>query len=140
MLCLSLGYQISKKGKEFWKFNNALLQDPSFVDNVKKTIASVTLQYADPVYNFENLEKINYINKNVKKIVDPSGNIYIEQTEILNQIANFYQNLYSSKDASLNKVDLNSIVDSNIPKLAEKESNQLEGKLTLSELGNALKI
>ena len=98
------------------------------------------IEYGEkPTKYFCSLEKRNYINKNVKKIVDPSGNIYIEQTEILNQIANFYQNLYSSKDASLNKGDLNSVVDSNIPKLTKKESNQLEGKVTLSELGNALK-
>ena len=83
------------------------------------------IEYGEkPTKYFCSLEKKNYINKNVKKIVNPSGNIYIEQTEILNQIANFYQNLYSSKDASLNKVDLNSVVDPNIPKLTEKESNQ----------------
>ena len=45
-----------KKGKGFWKFDNALLQDTSFVENVKKTIASVTLKYA--VYNFEKIQNI----------------------------------------------------------------------------------
>ena len=47
-----------KKGKGFWKFNNALLQDTSFVENVKKTIASVTLKYAVPIYNFEKNQNI----------------------------------------------------------------------------------
>ena len=53
--------------------------------------------------------------------------------EILNQISNFYQNLYSTK------VDLNSVVESNIPKLTKVESDQLEGKLTLPELGKAVR-
>ena len=46
--------------------------------------------------------------------------------EILNQISNFYQNLYSTKDEGLNRVDLNSVVESNIPKLTKVESDQLE--------------
>ena len=59
--------------------------------------------------------------------------------EILNQISNFYQNLYSTKDEGLNRVDLNSVVESNIPKLTKEESDQLEGKITLPELGKAVR-
>ena len=34
------------------------MQDTSFVENVKKTIASVTLKYAVPVYNFAKIQNI----------------------------------------------------------------------------------
>ena len=250
IVILELRLSNFNKGKGFWKFNNALLQDKCFVGNVKKTIASVILKYAIPVYNFDkfqnipvhdvqftindqqffeqllleirgmiipfsshrkhkqkeeelhlmkriehlenitnhltshtifhdildeqriklevirkevlnglmlrskanwieygekptnffcSLEKKNYINKNVKKIIDSTGNIYTEQMEILNQISNFYQNLYSTKDEGLNRVDLNYVVESNIPKLTKEESDQLEGKLTLPELGKAVR-
>ena len=63
-----------------------------------------------PIF-FYSLEKNNNIDKNVKKIIDSTGNIYTEQMEILNQISNCYQNLYSSKDESLNRVDLYSVVE-----------------------------
>ena len=39
-------------------FNNALLQDKCFVGNVKKTIASLILKYAIPVYNFDKFQNI----------------------------------------------------------------------------------
>ena len=98
------------------------------------------IEYGEKPTNFFcSLEKKNYINKNVKKIIDSTGNIYTEQMEILNQISNFYQNLYSTKDEGLNRVDLNSVVESNIPKLTKEESDQLEGKLTLPELGKAVR-
>ena len=98
------------------------------------------IEYGEKPTNFFcSLEKKNYINKNVKKIIDSTGNIYTEQMEILNQISNFYQNLYSTKDEGLNRVDLNYVVESNIPKLTKEESDQLEGKLTLPELGKAVR-
>ena len=58
IVMLELRLSNFKKGKGFWKFNNALLQDTSFVENVKKTIASVTIKYAVPVYNFEKIQNI----------------------------------------------------------------------------------
>ena len=58
----------------------------------------------------------------MKKIIDSTGNIYIE---ILNQVSN--------------SINLNSVVESNIPKLTKVEYNQLEGKLTLPELGKAVR-
>ena len=98
------------------------------------------IEYGEKPTNFFcSLEKKNYFNKNVKKIIDSTGNIYTKQMEILNKISNFYQNLYSTKDECLNRVDLNSVVESNIPKLTKIESDQLEGKLTLPELGKAVR-
>lgn len=40
-----------KRGRGFWKFNNALLTDKDYVNIVKKTINDVKIQYSCPVYN-----------------------------------------------------------------------------------------
>ena len=85
-----------------------------------------------PSKYFCSLEKRNYINKNVTKIVDNAGNIHTDQKIILNQISLFYQNLYSSRDNSL--IDFNFDLLENVPKLLQNESLSLEGNLSYSEL------
>ena len=90
-----------------------------------------------PSKYFFSLEKRNYIDKNVTKIVDNAGNIHTDQNIILNQISLFYQNLYSSRDNSL--IDFNFDLLENVPKLSQNESLSLEGNLSYSELTKSLK-
>ena len=40
-----------RKGRGFWKFNNSLLKDKDFVENVRNTIFSVIKKYAITVYD-----------------------------------------------------------------------------------------
>ena len=77
-----------------------------------------------PSKYFCSLEKRNYINKNVTKIVDNAGNIHTDQKIILNQISLSYQNLYSSRDNSL--IDFNFDLLENVPNLSQNESLSLE--------------
>ena len=90
-----------------------------------------------PSKYFCSLEKRNYVNKNVTKIVDSAGNIHTDQNIILNQISLFYQNLYSSRGNSL--TDFNFDAHENVPKLSQNESLRLEGNLSYSELTKSLK-
>ena len=93
-----------------------------------------------PSKYFCSLEKRNFINKNVTKVIDNDGNIHTDQKIILNQIANFYRNLYSNRDAYLTETNLTDLLPHHdIPKLSPDESNRLEGLLTHDELLHALK-
>ena len=46
------------RDRPFWKFNNSLLRDKKYVENIKETISKVKRQYALFVYNEENLDKV----------------------------------------------------------------------------------
>ena len=48
-----------KRDRPFWKFNNSLLKDLDYVNEIKKTIIEVKKQYAVLAYNFENIEMIS---------------------------------------------------------------------------------
>ena len=85
-------------------------------------------------------KKRNFIIKNVTKVIDNDGNIHTDQKIILNQIANFYQNLFSNRDAYLTETNLTDLLSHyDIPKLSPDKSNRLEGLLTYDELLHALK-
>ena len=52
---------IRDRGKPFWKFNNSLLKDKCYIDEVKKVILDVKKQYActtdlDDICNVPNEE------------------------------------------------------------------------------------
>ena len=50
---LSLEINEFKNGKGLWKFNNSLLKDKTYVDEVKQCINKVKEQYILPIYNLE---------------------------------------------------------------------------------------
>ena len=92
-----------------------------------------------PSKYFCSLEKRNYINKTVTKIIDDTGKNITEQKPILKEIARFYEQLYSSRDHELNNVNLNDLINHPVPKLSKEESQLLEGKLTYDEVVKAVK-
>jgi len=47
------------KGKGLWKFNNSLLGDIEFINQIKKKISDVKKQYMLPIYNRDNLNIIS---------------------------------------------------------------------------------
>ena len=54
---LSLEINEFKNGKGLWKFNNSLLKDKTYVDEVKQCIHKVKEQYILPIYNLEFIKK-----------------------------------------------------------------------------------
>lgn len=65
-----LEYKINEfiNGKGFWKFNNSLLVDMTYINSIKKIIREVKSQYVCPIYNLENLENIR--NDEIQLIID----------------------------------------------------------------------
>lgn len=85
---------------------------------------------------FCSLEKRNFISKSMTKLNDKNGTVVDDTDEIKNEVKNFYEKLYQSKD--LEKCEIKDLVD-NIPKLSPKEAKSLEGDISLEEAGFALK-
>ena len=93
-----------------------------------------------PTKYFCNLEKRNYVNKTITKVINDNGTEIINQEDILNEVKQFYQNLYNCRDHLIEDVNLNNIFkDYDIPRLSEDEKNMLDNCLTKSEVLDALK-
>ena len=93
-----------------------------------------------PTKYFLSLEKRNYINKTVTKLIQDNDKIITEQSEILREIEKFYKNLYACRDDTLTDVDLESILDMEDVKILDQETkNQLEGAITIDEALTAVK-
>ena len=67
---------------------------------------------ARQIHIFLFTRKILLYRKTVKKVVTDSGNVITGQKEILNEVSNYYKNVFRSRDAELldcSVNDLNSV-------------------------------
>ena len=93
-----------------------------------------------PTKYFLSLEKRNYVNKTVSKLVTDDG-IVASQIDILNEIERFYKSLYSCYDDNLKEVELNSIISFEYYSRLDKNSaSELEGIISKEEALSALKL
>ncbi|PJE77965.1 hypothetical protein CI610_03104 [invertebrate metagenome] len=93
-----------------------------------------------PTKYFCNLEKRNYVNKNITKIIQGDGKIINDQDDLLNEIKNFYENLYASKDNELEEVDLDILLgDYEVPKIDNEIKSELDRPITMKELAHSVK-
>ena len=93
-----------------------------------------------PTIYFCSLEKRNFINKTLMKIINDKGEEITQQQDILNEITMFYSNLYSSQDDLLEDVKLDNLLkDYQITKLTNEDREMIEGTITYQEASLALK-
>lgn len=93
-----------------------------------------------PTNYFCNLEKSNFVNKTVSKLISQDGNEIIDQKQILTEIKNFYENLYKSREKSLEDANLNEIFeDQEIPILSDEDRNRIDQDITKAEILEVLK-
>ena len=60
LVCLYLNTEHKNDNKKsYWKFNNSLLKDKTYVDSIKNVIFNVIKQYAVPVYNFDKINDVS---------------------------------------------------------------------------------
>ena len=87
---------------------------------------------------FCNLEKSKYVDKTIKKLKLDDGKYLNSQQEILDNIRQYYSNLFSCKDDGLVEKDLHDLYTTK-RKLSKEEARNLDGMITISELGAVLK-
>ena len=85
---------------------------------------------------FCSLEKRNFLNKSINKLTIANEITITDKKDIINEVMNFYKNLYSRKN--VDNVEISDLVN-NLPKLSDHQSNSLEGELTLDEISCSLK-
>lgn len=88
---------------------------------------------------FCNLEKHNYLSKVIPKLEKDTSEVVTSQSEIIQEIHNYYKDLYSCKDKELLNNDLESeFKNLNTSKLSSTESLSIEGELSYSEASKTL--
>ena len=59
LISIALQFVSTQRANTFWKFNNSLLNNFDFIDEVKHVIKSVKQQYCATPYNLENINNID---------------------------------------------------------------------------------
>ena len=85
---------------------------------------------------FLGLEKRNFVNKYVNRLTLRDGTTTTDHNKIVNEFKTFYQRLYEYRQVEDNPI---SNLVSDIPTLDEQIAENLEGELTLDEIGVTLK-
>ena len=106
---------------------------------VKGFITRTRLQWLDegekPTSYFCNLEKINYVEKTMKKIQMKNGKLLMNQREILEDLRQFYSDLFEKKDKN-KQVLISPQIASQVTKIC---CTDIGGEINISELSTALK-
>lgn len=92
-----------------------------------------------PTKYFCSLESRNYVNKTIPKLVKEDGSIINKQEDILEEVKQFYSNLYTyqEQEQDLKIKDILNIQNSQT--LSEEEKSKLEGEITEEEIAVVLK-
>ena len=90
---------------------------------------------------FLNLENRRSGQVTIRKLFDSKGKITVNPKSIMNELKDYYQNLYSKQDSDLNEELSSTFLDNNnIPILSEESMIECEGKLSLEECYEALQM
>ena len=90
-----------------------------------------------PTSYFLNLEKRNFTNKVITKIIEEDKE-YTSTEEILNSQKMYFKTLYS-ENIDIDDDPIETIIGENQTKLSDQDANSLEGEIKYSELAEALK-
>ena len=97
-------------------------------------------QSEKPSRYFCNLENRHFISKRMASLISNDGSEVTGFDEINNEVLMFYKNLYSSKEDTIEGIDLADKLNHDTPKLTDADALTLEGPITLLEVATTLKI
>ena len=104
----------------------------------------MTIEGERPTKLFCSLEKHNAVQKYIPKlnVVKANNEIVVTEQELIeNEILEYYETLFSSKNTEMNDIGefLSEEMMQSCPKLSENQKNQMEGLLTVDELTKHIK-
>ena len=91
-----------------------------------------------PTKYFFNLEKRNYIKKAITELQMEDETTIKDETQILDAIENYFNNLYMSTDGTTQDDYDQYIQDLSLPRLSDEERDNMEGLLTYEECKKVL--
>ncbi len=87
---------------------------------------------------FCNLENRHFVSKRMTSLFKSDGTEVTESSEIKEEVFEFYQNLYTSRENSIEDINLYNRLDRDTTRLTDEEAEGLEGLLSFSEAGVTL--
>ena len=94
------------------------------------------IEFGEKQSKFLNLEKLNFVNRQMKKLIDDKGNV-IKDKDVLSETSHFYSNLY--KKIQEEDFDWNALDNLQVPKLNANLRDSLEGPLSMEEVFEVIK-
>ena len=98
-----------------------------------------TKDWEKPSKYFLNLEKRNFLNKNINELKDENNNVINNPQTILNMQQKFYSDLFKTKCTNRDQHTRYDHFLKNIPKLSDNTKTNINRPLTLKELEIAIK-
>ena len=133
---------IQEKQQEYARLKQelSLIYENRGKGTIIRSKARWTEQGEQPTKYFFNLEKWNYNRKVIREIQRTDGEILHEEKDILSYIENFYRDLYTSNRVENTSDSFEAFVENlEIPKLQDKQRDELEGEISLEECKNVLR-
>ena len=92
-----------------------------------------------PSKYFLNMEKKNYINKNIIELKDSNNKIINDSNKILKEQASFYETLFSSKGCKTEEHTRYNHFLTNLPTISEDVKLKIDAEISLTELEDSIK-
>ena len=96
-------------------------------------------EWEKPSKYFLNLEKKNYLNKNITEIIDNNKKIINDPKKILKEQALFYRDLFSTKNTNIKDNTRYMHLLDNLPSISNTSKLSLEQEISLEELEEIIK-
>lgn len=93
-----------------------------------------------PTKYFANLEKRNFVNKNITKLTTDDNRHITDQSELLKCAFEFYKSLYENKDDPIGVLNLDDLIhSSDVAKIRKSDHSILEGCISVEEASLVVK-
>ena len=127
--------KLESKKKELVEFRQKEMQG-----HLIRSRTQWVIEGEKPTKYFCALEHKNYMDKTIKCLKTKNQTVTRKQEEILQEVKNYYEELFKSKDNMLHNFNLQTLLQGqNIKRITDAEAKNIEGYLTVQEISYALK-
>ena len=127
--------KLESKKKELVEFRQKEMQG-----HLIRSRTQWVIEGEKPTKYFCALEHKNYMDKTIKCLKTKNHTVTRKQEEILQEVKNYYEELFKSKDNMLHNFNLQTLLQGqNIKRITDAEAKNIEGYLTVQEISYALK-
>ena len=114
------------------------LREKKIKGSIIRSRANLVGNWEKPSKFFLNLEKRNYLNKNIPSLMDENNRIITDSKKILEMQKSFYEKLYTSTDTTPLKYSKYDTNIQNLPTISKVKKIALDNIITIEEVETAI--
>ena len=115
------------------------LREKRVKGSMVRSRAKLVDNWEKPSKFFLNLEKRNFLNKNIPSLIDKNDKEIFKSEDILSLQRDFYQDLYSSKETTILENSKYAHLLKNLPKISDNVKEKLDENYNIEELISAIR-